>query len=255
MASDRPIHCNIKNPVVVNIADAKNEFHSGCKIIDITFPNVTNPESTTILSICDRVGEIHFKNSYVAYLTVRVKQKPAPSEPGSDSGTPEIKWRTCVQRMRLMSNPHCEAGSQDYYCISQKHFSFDLTQLTGMRLILQQPSPVWKDFRLEEIKLYRSSESNRPQPLPAWLIEEASNSSSKKRIEHFDSSVSYEEEADVAPLQNGGNVAGLGSVDGISASLQQLWALSEGVASNQTEKALGRFDVDGCYEINLLSYT
>ncbi|XP_033746579.1 nicolin-1-like isoform X5 [Pecten maximus] len=231
MASDRPIHCNIKNPVVVNIADAKNEFHSGCKIIDITFPNVTNPESTTILSICDRVGEIHFKNSYVAYLTVRVKQKPAPSEPGSDSGTPEIKWRTCVQRMRLMSNPHCEAGSQDYYCISQKHFSFDLTQLTGMRLILQQPSPVWKDFRLEEIKLYRSSESNRPQPLPAWLIEEASNSSSKKRIE------------------------GLGSVDGISASLQQLWALSEGVASNQTEKALGRFDVDGCYEINLLSYT
>lgn len=221
MAADRPIHCTIKNPVPINIADAKNEFHSGCKIIDITFPNVTNPE----------VGEIHFKNSYVAYLSVRVKQKPVPQEPGSDAGTPEIKWRTCVRRMRLMPNPHCEAGSQDYYCISQKHFGFDLTQLTGMRLILQQPSPVWKDFRLEEIKLYRTTESNRPQPLPAWLIEEASNSSSKKRIE------------------------GLGSVDSISASLQQLWALSEGVASNQTEKALGRFDVDGCYEINLLSYT
>ncbi|XP_069101109.1 nicolin-1-like isoform X3 [Argopecten irradians] len=245
MAADRPIHCTIKNPVPINIADAKNEFHSGCKIIDITFPNVTNPE----------VGEIHFKNSYVAYLSVRVKQKPVPQEPGSDAGTPEIKWRTCVRRMRLMPNPHCEAGSQDYYCISQKHFGFDLTQLTGMRLILQQPSPVWKDFRLEEIKLYRTTESNRPQPLPAWLIEEASNSSSKKRIEHFDSSVSYDEETDVAPLQNGGNVPGLGSVDSISASLQQLWALSEGVASNQTEKALGRFDVDGCYEINLLSYT
>ncbi|OWF34686.1 Nicolin-1 [Mizuhopecten yessoensis] len=222
MASDRPIHCTIKNPVLLNIADAKNEFHSGCRVIDITFPNVTNPE----------VGEIHFKNNYVAYLTVRIKQKPAPPEPGSDSsGTPEIKWRTCVRRMRLMPNPHCEAGSQDYFCVSQKHFNFDLNQLTGMRLILQQPSPVWKDFRLEEIKLYRSSESNRPQPLPAWLIEEASNSSGKKRIE------------------------GIGSVDAISASLQQLWALSEGVASNQTDRALGRFDVDGCYEINLLSYT
>ncbi|XP_060082218.1 nicolin-1-like isoform X1 [Ylistrum balloti] len=221
MASDRPIHCNIKNPVLLTIADAKNEFHSGCRVIDITFPNVTNPE----------VGEIHFKNSYVAYLTVRVKQKPVPQEAGSDSVTPEIKWRTCVRRMRLMPNPHCEAGSQDYFCISRKHFSFDLNQLTGVRLILMQPSPVWKDFRLEEIKLYRSSESNRPQPLPAWLIEEASNSSSKKRIE------------------------GLGSVDAISASLQQLWALSEGVSTSQTDKALGRFDVDGCYEINLLSYT
>lgn len=44
MATDRPIHCNVRNPVLLNIADAKTEFHSGCRVIDITFPNITNPE-------------------------------------------------------------------------------------------------------------------------------------------------------------------------------------------------------------------
>ena len=41
---DRPLHAHIKNPVILTISDGKNDFHSGCKVIDINFPNITNPE-------------------------------------------------------------------------------------------------------------------------------------------------------------------------------------------------------------------
>lgn len=41
---DRPLHCSIKNPITLTVEDQKNVFHSGCKVIDVTFPNVSTPE-------------------------------------------------------------------------------------------------------------------------------------------------------------------------------------------------------------------
>ncbi|XP_060897664.1 nicolin-1 isoform X4 [Labrus mixtus] len=41
----------------------------------------------------------------------------------------------------------------------------------------------------------------------------------------------------------------------VSSSLQQMWALTEVMQSNQTTASIGRFDVDGCYDIDLLSLT
>ena len=35
---------------------------------------------------------------------------------------------------------------------------FDLVNVSALRLILQQPSPVWKDFKIEDLKVFRSSE-------------------------------------------------------------------------------------------------
>ena len=32
----------------------------------------------------------------------------------------EVKWRTCVKKMRLMPSPHVEAGAQDYFIITRK---------------------------------------------------------------------------------------------------------------------------------------
>ncbi|XP_051777493.1 nicolin-1 isoform X2 [Erpetoichthys calabaricus] len=43
--------------------------------------------------------------------------------------------------------------------------------------------------------------------------------------------------------------------DKISSSIQQMWALTEVMQSSKTTARVGRFDVDGCYDINLLSYT
>ncbi|XP_071136946.1 nicolin-1-like isoform X3 [Mytilus edulis] len=225
--TDRPLHSHIKNPVILTISDGKTEFHSGCRVIDINFPNISNPESSNPISvsICERVGEIHFKNSYTAFITVKAKFK-AQAENGDAGG--DAKWKTCVRRFRLMPNPHMEEGSQDYFCLGKKHFMNELSNITQIRVILQQPSPVWKDFRIEELKLYRSAEMNKTPALPSWLIEDSGKS----------------KKSDSVP-----------NLEAISSSLQHLWALAEEVGAKQTERALGRYEVDGCYEINLLSYT
>lgn len=100
-----------------------------------------------------------------------------------------------------------------------------------MRIILQQPSPVWKEFRIEDLRLYRSSEMlSKPPPLPAWLTEDSANSTKHK-------------------------LEGIPNLESISSSLQELWGLSEEMAINQSKTEIGRYEVDGCYEVNLLAYT
>ncbi|XP_064605210.1 nicolin-1-like [Liolophura sinensis] len=213
----RPLNCNIRNPVSLRVGEHKADFHSGCKIIDCSFPNILHPE----------VGEIHFKNFYTALLTVRVKFRS--KEHGSEVG--DMKWQKCIDRMKLMPDPHCETGSQDYFVISRKQFPFDLVNVAAIRLILQQPSPVWKDFRIEELKIYKTSkDDSKSAPLPAWLTDNELNKKEKA-------------------------VERVPNISELSSCLQELWSLSEQAASQQTTAALGRYDVDGCYEINLLSYT
>nr|XP_022298253.1 nicolin-1-like isoform X5 [Crassostrea virginica] len=226
---DRPLHCSIKNPITLTVEDQKNVFHSGCKVIDVTFPNVSTPETPTVpISFCERVGEICFRNYYTAYISIRVKFKAAPDN-GTESG--EVKWKTCVRKMRLMPSPHKESGSQDYFTISKKQFSFEVSNISGMRIILQQPSPVWKEFRIEDLRLYRSSEMmSKPPPLPAWLTEDSPNSTKHK-------------------------LEGIPNLESISSSLQELWGLSEEMSVNQSKTDIGRYEVDGCYEVNLLAYT
>lgn len=230
---ERPLHCTIKNPTTITIPDLKSDFHSGCRIIDISLSNIINPE----------VGEIHFKNSYTAYITVKAKCRLQDSKDGN-----EIRWRTCVKKMKLMPSPHVEAGAQDYFVITRKHMQFELVNVSALRLILQQPSPVWKEFKIEDLKVFRSSESSRPNPLPAWLTD-SSSKSGKKKVEQVD------EDWFPAPvIKKDPDVLGIANLESLSSTLQQLWALSEEVAAQQTNRALGRYEVDGCYEINLLSY-
>ncbi|WAR25639.1 NICN1-like protein [Mya arenaria] len=232
--AERPLHCTIKNPVLITLTDLKSEFHSGCRIIDVSLSNIINPE----------VGEIHFKNSYTAYLTVKAKSKIQDSKDGG-----EVKWRTCVRKMRLMPSPHVEAGSQDFFVITRKQMSFDLVNVSALRLILQQPSPVWKEFKIEDLKIFRSSESSRPNPLPAWLTD-TPDKTTRKKVEQ-----SEEDWYPPPVVKKDADIMGVANLESLSSSLQQLWALSEEVSAQQTNRALGRYEVDGCYEINLLSYT
>ncbi|NWX94186.1 NICN1 protein, partial [Nothoprocta pentlandii] len=41
----------------------------------------------------------------------------------------------------------------------------------------------------------------------------------------------------------------------VSAEAQQMWVLTEVIRARQAAARIGRFDVDGCYDVNLLSYT
>ncbi|XP_078105614.1 nicolin-1 isoform X2 [Sander vitreus] len=51
------------------------------------------------------------------------------------------------------------------------------------------------------------------------------------------------------------DLEGLPDPQTVSSSIQQMWALTEVMQTNQTTASIGRFDVDGCYDINLLSLT
>ncbi|XP_021165807.1 nicolin-1 isoform X2 [Fundulus heteroclitus] len=51
------------------------------------------------------------------------------------------------------------------------------------------------------------------------------------------------------------DVEGLPDPQTVSSSIQQMWALTEVMQTNQTTASIGRFDVDGCYDIDLLSLT
>ncbi|NXS04389.1 NICN1 protein, partial [Oxylabes madagascariensis] len=41
----------------------------------------------------------------------------------------------------------------------------------------------------------------------------------------------------------------------VSTEVQQMWVLTEVIRARQAAARIGRFDVDGCYDVNLLSYT
>ncbi|KAK6175388.1 hypothetical protein SNE40_013861 [Patella caerulea] len=219
---DKPIHCNIKNTVSLLVGDHKHDFSSGCKMFDVTFPNVINPE----------IGEIQFKNYYVAYLTIRAKFR----SPDFNGQTGDLKWRTCVRRFKMMPDPHSEDGSHSYFYLNRKHFNFDIVNLSTLRFILHQPSPIWKDFKLEDLQFFRTSQAFKPLNLPSWLTAPEETTT--------------EDQASEKP-----KLPGVPDLDALSAHLQELWAMAEDVSSNQSTVPLGRYDVDGCYDVTLLSYT
>lgn len=41
---EKPLNCTIKNPVNLMLGDVKVDMLCGCKVIDITFPNIMSPE-------------------------------------------------------------------------------------------------------------------------------------------------------------------------------------------------------------------
>uniref|UniRef100_A0A3P9IJ57 Nicolin 1 n=1 Tax=Oryzias latipes TaxID=8090 RepID=A0A3P9IJ57_ORYLA len=127
------------------------------------------------------------------------------------------KWCTALRDLALMDNPHTEGGSQNYFSIHRRQVEPD--HVESLRLILRQPSSAWRLFNLEEIRLFPHKEP--------FLI--------KVR--------------QIFSLQ------GLPDPQTVSSSIQQMWALTEVMQANRTTASIGRFDVDGCYDINLLSLT
>ncbi|KAI5607535.1 nicolin-1 [Silurus asotus] len=250
-----PVDCVVKSPVALQLGDVVSDsVRPGVYITDVV---LAEPLS---------IQEISFKNYYTAYLTVRVLKNEEASDESS------AKWFTCVRNYPLMSSPHTEGGSQDYFSIyRQQHllrFVLDLRNGVKMptfkpififwervkptanlmltepdnvitvRLILRQPSSVWLNFSIEDIKIYSLADEESERDIPSWL-----------------STITPAEE----PLDLNASIflerAGLPDPDTVSSSIQQMWALTEIMQSSQTSASIGRFDVDGCYDINLLSYT
>ncbi|XP_078270500.1 nicolin-1 isoform X1 [Rhinoraja longicauda] len=213
--ADNCITCLIKSPVALQSGDLKTDSSKpGVFVIEVTFPKerITN------------IRKITFKNYYTAFLTIRLQQRVS-----GESDKAVLKWKTCLRNMCLMSNPHTENGSQDYFSISKQQMLFEPNDVMTVRLILRQPSPVWVNFTLEDIKVYEYN-NNKNQEQGPWLPK-------------------------LTPLEQPLNLSdGLPDPDVVASSVQQMWVLTEMVQNNSTSARVGRFDVDGSYDVNMLSY-
>ncbi|XP_028854208.1 nicolin-1 isoform X1 [Denticeps clupeoides] len=171
-----------------------------------------------------KIQEIQFKNYYTAFLTVRVLKM---EDPGHDS---TVKWVTALRDLQLMPNPHSEAGSQDYFAVHKHQMLVEMNDVSTIRLILRQPSAAWLNFTIDEIKIYKCLKEESEIDVPNWL-------------------------SNLTPVEESSDLQGLPDPENVSSSIQQMWALTEIMQSNRTTVSIGRFDVKGCYEINLLSYS
>ncbi|XP_071961012.1 nicolin-1-like isoform X2 [Antedon mediterranea] len=217
MSSNSSIKCTVKKPVEVKISDTKSSLCSGLSIVDLSFPN--NSEKGI-----QQIESISFKNAYTAFLTIKVKSEQNSSSTG--------KWKMCLHRYQLMTSPHYESGSQDYFKIPSSQMLFVPQDVVSVRLILQQPSSAWNQFGIEQVSIETPTENtNEEEAISKWLQQHLNlNSTVKKKIENVE-------------------------VDEVSGGLHRMWALTETVKAQQTSASLGRYEVDDSYEINLLSYT
>ena len=216
------MHCTVRSPSLVGISSGSSDFHSGCAVIEVLFPKVSSVD----------IEEINFKNYYTAMLTILARMRPSAANNEATDMQPE--WHVCMRSKTLMPFPHCEQASEDYFTIKSSECLVALHGVTELCFVLQQPSPVWKEFKIEEIQLTRAPLVILEKPeLVRWLSELDKEKSSNEDQQ----------------------LKGISSVADISKRLQQMWALTEnaqpGVASTAS---INRYDVDGCYDVTLLSY-
>ncbi|KAM6121091.1 nicolin-1 isoform 2-T2 [Pterocles gutturalis] len=180
-----PLPCAPRPAAVLQLGGGAEPARPGVAVIDLRFPRGAAAD----------VQEIVFRNFYTAFLSMRVQH------PGSRC------WVTCLRDYRLMPCPHTEEGSQDYFSLRRHQMLCDMDQVTALRFILRQPSPVWLHFTIEELQIFPPGQKELPDP------------------------------------------------EKVSTEVQQMWVLTEVIRARQAAARIGRFDVDGCYDINLLSYT
>ncbi|XP_072177596.1 nicolin-1-like [Diadema setosum] len=219
-ASGTTLSCTVKKPVDL-IAKPPSDRNSssatcGVSVVDITFPNFN----------CVDIGEITFRNNYTGFLSMKLKC--------SKETQGESKWLTCVKPAQLMPDVHCDVCSQDYFTISREQMLVTPDRVTALRLILQQPSTVWASFGVDNIIIKEYNEEKVAVPPVVEWLEKHQHKMAERLQPGAQSSLPADE---------------------IAAGLQRLWALTTKVQGEQTETSLGRFDVDGSYEVNLLSYT
>ncbi|XP_038628262.1 nicolin-1 isoform X2 [Tachyglossus aculeatus] len=211
-----PVPCHVKGAVALQVGDVKTEQgRPGVLVLDVTFPQAGPLD----------LQEITFKNYYTAFLSVRVLKR------GSLPHCRPPKWVTCLRNYSLMPNPHTEEGAQDYISVFKHQMLCNVDKVLELRLILRQPSPLWLTFTLDELRIYQRGQQSPHVPVPTWLSHPAV----------FEKTAFLPEEVP-DPAK-------------VSSEVQQMWVLTEMIRANHSVARIGRFDVDGCYDLNLLSYT
>eukprot|EP00002_Diphylleia_rotans_P023606 TRINITY_DN4646_c0_g1_i7.p1 TRINITY_DN4646_c0_g1~~TRINITY_DN4646_c0_g1_i7.p1 ORF type:complete len:193 (+),score=39.71 TRINITY_DN4646_c0_g1_i7:57-635(+) len=102
-----------------------------------------------LLTIPARVECIMFRNYYCAFLKIEAIFSVDP------------EWKTIQQKYSLMTDPHFENDAQDWHRIPMK----DDRLVTKLRLTAYQPSPCWKKFKIDQVRLFhRLHKQSTPPP-------------------------------------------------------------------------------------------
>ena len=209
------------------MADLEGDGYIKCAVKKAISLRVGNPsvEFKSGCSVIDvmfpdglpvEIGCISFVNNYTASISVKYK-------------TSADTWKICLKNFELMPSPHCEEGSQNAFNIKTEQMLCPIKDAVLVRVVLRQPSPHWLNFSIENICF------TSPPMISSHLVNILS---SNVEDPHSDEQEEANERA-----------------DDIASKLQQMWALTETAAENEFSDEKGNFDIDGCYDLNLLSYT
>ncbi|CAF1290940.1 unnamed protein product [Rotaria sp. Silwood1] len=206
---------NFKEQTLLTIQDRQNViFHSGCKMYTWTCND--NPIKN-ILSI-------EFTNDYTAFLSIKIKQHV------------EDDWHVCLKRYRVMESPHGELGSNSHIILDQKQLIFMPRSIYQIRFILQQPSPIWKDFSIDNVKIHNQTISIKDR---------------KPSIERLLASTLINDDQ-----MTGMTFTKIPPINELSQHLQAMWTICAKMQqSDYGSEHIKRFDIDGSYDLQILSYT
>lgn len=190
----------------------------GCKIMLVTFASASGVD----------VNYIEFCNRYTG--TVVISAKHRIHQPG---GNIKFEWKRLLTKT-LMPNPHHASGAESKFVIKSSELMTEPKSISALRFVLQQPSVNFTEFAIENLKVVSSEPStNSSDSLTQWLLK-GSDGDIKKHTTAI---------RDFPHLEK------------VSLGLQRMWALgkkSNSIAYDSNQPR--RFDIDGCYDINLLTY-
>lgn len=201
---------------------SNNIILPGCKILLITFADSPGVD----------VSHMEFSNRYSGSVMVFAKYRE--QQPG---GNIKFQWKKLVAKT-LMPNPHYAAGAESKFVLKSTEFVTEPKDICALKFILQQPSVHFTEFAIDNLKVYSTNHSEVPSDLlTEWITKRADKDSPK-----HNSSATIR---DFPPL------------DKVSSTLQRMWALGKkknsiGLTIDSIQPK--RFDKDGCYDINLLTY-
>ena len=124
------------------------------------------------------ISHISFSNYYTSAITISHTGTRADSDPLTATHmkgrTPT--WQVAVPKLTLMSDPHCEDDAQCYHELTVAHFApdFDYRRVTRLRICCLQPSPLWREYGIQQLRFYATEVSAVPtlQPPPSLTIAE-----------------------------------------------------------------------------------
>jgi hypothetical protein len=75
----------------------------------------------------------------------------------SDDSSRAPQWQVVVPKFTLMADPHCEDDAERYHELKHGvHLAndFDHRRVTRLRICCLQPSPLWREYGLRQLRFY-----------------------------------------------------------------------------------------------------